>query len=369
MSKNALITGITGQDGSYLTELLLSKGYHVHGIVRVSTNNRNNPNYLLLEKLRKRGEKIHLHSGDLSDSSRLTTLISAISPDEIYNLAAQSNVSFSFAEPKYTSDINAIGTLRILEAIRNLKFTSQTKLYHASTSELFGKAQESPQTETTPFYPRSPYAIAKLYSYWTVINYREAYDIFACNGILFNHESPRRGETFVTRKVTKALARIYFGLQDCLYLGNLNAKRDWGHARDYVEMQWLMLQQKFPDDYVIATGVQHSVRSFVEIAASELGLTIGWHGKDQTEVGIIEQIDSSLAQKCKIKPGQTIIRVDPQYYRPAEVENLLGNSQKAKNNLGWTPKTSFKNLVKEMIAHDLDQTRKDLLCKENGYET
>lgn len=367
MTQTALITGVTGQDGSYLAELLLDKGYQVHGLKRSSSVPNSQRVAHLNQGSPTAGRRFVVHHGDLTDSSRINELIRTIKPDEIYNLAAQSHVAVSFQQPEHTADADALGTLRILEAIRNNSLVNKSKFYQASTSELFGKAQQSPQTETSPFYPRSPYAVAKLFSYWTVVNYREAYNIFACNGILFNHESPRRGETFVTRKITRALARIFYGLQDCLYLGNLNAKRDWGHARDYVEMQWLMLQQQNPDDYVIATGQQHSVRCFVETAAENLGITITWKGNGRSETGVIAQLDSARSEGS-VTPGQTIIRIDPCYYRPTEVENLLGNSAKAKKILGWAPKTSFKSLVKEMVTHDLELAKKDLMCREKGYQ-
>jgi len=338
-SKKALITGITGQDGAYLAELLLQKGYEVHGIIRRSSL----INTTRIEHLLNR---VKLHYGDLTDSSNLIRLVTEIQPDEIYNLAAQSHVAVSFEEPEYTANVDGLGTLRLLEAIRIAKLTEKTRFYQASSSELYGLVQEVPQKETTPFYPRSPYAAAKLYAYWITVNYRESYGIYACNGILFNHESPLRGETFVTRKITRAMARIKLGLQDCLYLGNLDALRDWGHARDYVEMQWLMLQQKQAEDFVIATGEQHSVREFVQITADALGITLGWEGK-----GINEKAYDTQTGRC-------IAAVDPQYFRPAEVDTLLGDPKKAKEKLGWTPKTSFKDLVKEMIQSDLKEAEK-----------
>lgn len=338
--KKALITGITGQDGAYLAELLLDKGYEVHGIRRrASMFNTKRIDHLYRDP--HVGDcQLFLHHGDLTDSSSLSRVIQQVEPDEIYNLAAQSHVAVSFEEPEYTANSDALGALRILEAIRILGLSDRTKYYQASTSELYGLVQESPQRETTPFYPRSPYGVAKLYAYWITVNYRESYGIFACNGILFNHESPSRGETFVTRKITLALARIKLGLQECLYLGNLDALRDWGHAKDYVEMQWLMLQQERPEDFVIASGEQHSVRDFVELAAAELGIEIEWSGTAEKEQGV----DKAA--------GKTIIRVDPAYYRPAEVDSLLGDASKACAKLGWTPKTSFRELVKEMATSD-----------------
>ena len=343
--KKALITGITGQDGSYLAELLISKGYEVHGIKRrTSLINTDRINHLYQDPhIIKRN--FILHYGDLTDSSNLINLINKIQPDEIYNLAAQSHVAVSFETPEYTTNVDALGTLRILEAIRILKLESKTKFYQASTSELFGKIKKAPQNEKTPFYPRSPYAVAKLYAYWITVNYREAYGIFACNGILFNHESPKRGETFVTRKITMALARISCGLQDCLYLGNLDAKRDWGHAKDYVEIQWLMLQQDNPDDFVISTGKQHSVRDLIKIVSNFLKISIKWKGKGAEEVGYFDK-----------KP---IIRIDKSYFRPTEVETLLGDSSKAAKVLGWKPKISFNKMVKEMVEEDLNIAKKE----------
>jgi GDPmannose 4,6-dehydratase len=329
--KKALITGITGQDGAYLADLLLSKGYEVHGIKRrTSLFNTDRIDHIYNDP-HDIDKKMILHYGDLTDASNLIRILQQVQPDEVYNLAAQSHVQVSFESPEYTADVDALGTLRLLEGIRLLGLEKKTKFYQASTSELYGKVQEIPQTEKTPFYPRSPYACAKLYAYWITVNYREAYGIFACNGILFNHESPNRGETFVTRKITRALCRIYLGMQDCLYLGNLNALRDWGHARDYVEMQWLMLQQESPEDYVIATGEQHSVKEFVEMSARELGIAIAWEGEGVDEKGI------NLAN------GKTIVRVDPRYFRPTEVETLLGDPSKAKKNLGWEPRTTFRS--------------------------
>ena len=352
--KKALITGITGQDGSYLAEFLLDKGYEVHGIKRrTSLFNTDRIDHLYQDP-HEGDRRFILHHGDLTDSSSLIRIIKQIEPQEIYNLAAQSHVAVSFEEPEYTANSDAVGTLRILEAIRILGLEKKARFYQASTSELFGKVQETPQKETTPFYPRSPYAVAKLYAYWITVNYREAYGIYACNGILFNHESPVRGETFVTRKITRALARINLGLQDALYLGNLDAKRDWGHARDYVEMQWLMLQQEEPDDFVIATGVQYSVRDFINAAANELEMKIHWEGNGLQEIGYWQ--------------ANPIVRVDPRYFRPTEVETLLGDPTKAKDKLGWTPKISFKELVAEMVREDFKIAERDELVKKNGYK-
>ncbi|HYC36638.1 MAG TPA: GDP-mannose 4,6-dehydratase [Usitatibacter sp.] len=352
--KKALITGITGQDGSYLAEMLLGKGYEVHGIKRrTSLFNTDRIDHLYKDPHEK-GVKLFLHHGDMTDSSSLVRIIQTVLPDEIYNLAAQSHVAVSFEEPEYTANSDAIGALRILEAIRILGLEKKTRFYQASTSELYGLVQEIPQKETTPFYPRSPYAVAKLYAYWITINYREAYGIYACNGILFNHESPLRGETFVTRKITRALARIKLGLQDCLYLGNLDAKRDWGHAKDYVEMMWLMLQQKQAEDFVIATGEQHSVRDFVEAAAREVGIKVAWKGKGAEERGF----DAS---------GKCIVAVDPRYFRPTEVETLLGDPTKAKEKLGWVPKIRFAELVEEMMREDLKSAERDELVKKHGF--
>lgn len=356
MKKTALITGITGQDGAYLAEFLLNKGYEVHGIKRrASLFNTDRIDHLYQDPHEKNRNFV-LHYGDLTDSTNLIRILQQVQPDEVYNLAAQSHVAVSFESPEYTADTDGLGTLRLLEGIRLLGLEKTTRFYQASTSELYGKVQETPQTEKTPFYPRSPYACAKLYAYWITVNYREAYDLYACNGILFNHESPLRGETFVTRKITRALCRIYLGMQDCLYLGNMNALRDWGHAKDYVEMQWLMLQQDKPDDYVIATGVQHTVREFVEHSASELGLAIRWEGKGIDEKGI------------NPANGKTIVAVDKRYFRPTEVDTLLGDPSKAKQNLGWEPKITFENLVREMTQSDLEQTKKDELCQRAGFK-
>ena len=352
--KKALITGVTGQDGSYLAELLLEKGYEVHGIKRrASLFNTDRIDHLFQDPHEKNPRFI-LHHGDMTDSSSLIRIIQQVQPDEIYNLAAQSHVAVSFEEPEYTADSDGIGTLRILEAIRILGLEKKTRFYQASTSELYGKVLETPQSETTPFYPRSPYAAAKIYAYWITVNYRESYGMYACNGILFNHESPRRGETFVTRKITRGLARIKLGLQDCLYLGNMDALRDWGHAKDYVEMQWLMLQQDEPEDFVIATGVQYSVRDFVNAAAKELGMSITWRGEGVDEKGLDEH-------------GKCIVAVDPRYFRPSEVETLLGDASKAKNKLGWTPRIGFDELVAEMVREDLKSAERDELVKKHGY--
>ncbi len=353
--KVALITGVTGQDGAYLAELLLSKGYIVHGLKRrTSLFNTDRIDHLYQDR-HEAGVRFFLHHGDMTDSSSLIRIIQQTQPDEIYNLAAQSHVAVSFEEPEYTANSDAIGVLRLLEAIRILGLEKKTRFYQASTSELYGLVQEIPQKESTPFYPRSPYAVAKLYGYWIVVNYREAYGIYACNGILFNHESPNRGETFVTRKITRALARIKLGLQDCLFLGNMDAKRDWGHAKDYVEMQWLMLQQEKPEDFVIATGVQYSVRDFVNAAAQELGMQVRWEG------GGIDEKGYDVHGKC-------IVAVDPAYFRPTEVETLLGDPTKAKEKLGWTPKTSFAELVAEMVREDLKSAERDELVKKHGFK-
>jgi len=355
MKKKALITGITGQDGAYLAEFLLGKGYEVHGIKRRSSLFNTSRIDHLYQDPHVSKQSFFLHHGDLTDSTSLIRVIQEVKPIEIYNLAAQSHVAVSFEEPEYTANSDALGALRILEAIRILGLESKTKYYQASTSELFGKVIETPQNERTPFHPRSPYAVAKMYAHWITINYREAYGIYACNGILFNHESPIRGETFVTRKITRALVRIKLGLQDCMYLGNIDAKRDWGHAKDYVEMQWLMLQQKTPQDFVISTGQQHSVRDFIKIAANEIDVDIRWEGDGLNEVGIDNE-----TQKI-------IIRIDKRYFRPAEVETLLGDSTKAKNELNWKPKISFQELVREMINVDLQNAKKDRLWSEKGY--
>ena len=357
MSKRALITGITGQDGMYLTELLLAKGYEVHGIKRrASLFNTDRIDHLYQDP-HAPDRRLILHYGDLTDATNLIRVVQEVQPDEIYNLAAQSHVAVSFETPEYTANADAIGTLRLLEAIRILGLEGRTRFYQASTSELYGKVQAIPQDETTPFYPRSPYAAAKLYAYWITVNYREAYGMYACNGILFNHESPVRGETFVTRKITRALARIKLGLQERLYLGNLDALRDWGHARDYVEAQWLMLQQDSAEDYVIATGEQHSVREFVERAGAALGIALRWEGQGIEERGM-----------CP-RTGRCLVAVDPRYFRPTEVETLLGNPAKAKRQLGWAPKVSFEELVAEMVREDLKAAERDELCRREGYAT
>lgn len=363
--KVALITGVTGQDGSYLAELLLEKGYEVHGIKRRSSLFNTDRIDHLYQDPHESNRKFILHHGDLTDSTSLIRIIQQVQPDEIYNLAAQSHVGVSFEEPEYTANADGIGALRILEAIRILKLEKKTRFYQASTSELYGLVQEIPQKESTPFYPRSPYAVAKLYAYWITVNYREAYGIYACNGILFNHESPVRGETFVTRKITRAIARIALGLQDCLYLGNMSALRDWGHAKDYVEMQWLMLQQAQAEDFVIATGVQYSVRQFVEFAAAELGVTLRFEGEGEAEVGVVAAVTGDKA-KCKV--GDVVVRVDPRYYRPTEVETLLGDPSKAHEKLGWKPKITLAELVKEMVNSDYDSARKDALVKMAGFK-
>jgi GDPmannose 4,6-dehydratase len=352
--KKALITGITGQDGAYLAELLLAKGYEVHGIKRrASLLNTDRIDHLYQDPHVER-RNLFLHYGDLTDASNLIRVIQQVQPDEIYNLGAMSHVAVSFEVPEYTANADGLGALRILEAIRLLGLESKTRFYQASSSELYGLVQEVPQKETTPFYPRSPYAVAKLYAYWITVNYREAYGIYACNGILFNHESPVRGETFVTRKITRALARLKLGLQECLYLGNLDARRDWGHARDYVEMQWLMLQQEQAEDYVIATGEQHSVREFVDAAATELGIHLSWSGQGVDEIGTDAR-------------GHVVVRVDPRYFRPTEVDTLLGDASKARRNLGWTPSTSFNELVVEMVREDLKSAERDELVRKHGF--
>jgi GDPmannose 4,6-dehydratase len=403
VSKKALITGITGQDGAYLAEFLLGKGYEVHGIKRrTSLFNTDRIDHLYQDPHESKRRFI-LYYGDMTDSTSLIHIVQQVQPNEIYNLAAQSHVAVSFEEPEYTADSDAVGTLRLLEAIRILGLDKKTRFYQASTSELYGIALETPQRETTPFYPRSPYGVAKLYAYWITVNYREAYGIYACNGILFNHESPVRGETFVTRKITRGLARIKVGLQDCLYLGNLDAKRDWGHARDFVEAQWLMLQQDKPEDFVIATGEQHSVREFVDAAANKLGITLRWKGKGVEEIGIVKSFDASrltphdvqatdrtygdramqeqlprrtsaasagsagVAASRAPKVGDTIVRVDPRYFRPTEVDSLLGDARKARRKLGWKPKIKFRDLVSEMAQEDLKTAERDALVKRHGY--
>jgi GDPmannose 4,6-dehydratase len=371
VTKKALITGVTGQDGAYLAELLIDKGYEVHGIKRRSSLFNTDRIDHLYQDLHDRDVRFFLHYGDLTDSTNLIRIVQQVQPDEIYNLAAQSHVAVSFESPEYTANSDALGTLRLLEAVRILGLAEKTRFYQASTSELYGKVMETPQTETTPFYPRSPYGVAKLYGYWITVNYREAYGMYACNGILFNHESPVRGETFVTRKITRGLARIRLGLQDCLYLGNLDARRDWGHARDYVQMQWLMMQQAQPQDYVIATGHQYSVRDFVENAARKLGLAIRWKGGGTDETGVIESRTdvASLANEDTPPVGSTIVRVDPRYFRPTEVDTLLGDATKAREELGWEPRVSFDELVGEMVAEDLKLAQRDRLVKNAGLRT
>ena len=364
--KKALITGITGQDGSYLAELLLEKGYEVHGIKRrASSFNTERIDHIYEDPLFN-NTRLHLHYGDLSDSSNLTRLLSEIRPDEVYNLAAQSHVAVSFEAPEYTADVDGLGALRILEAIRFLGLEKKTRFYQASTSELFGLVQETPQRETTPFYPRSPYAVAKLYAYWITVNYRESYGMYACNGILFNHESMRRGETFVTRKITRGLANIALGMDPCLHLGNMDALRDWGHAKDYVRMQWMMLQQEQADDFVIATGKQISVREFVRMSAQELGIELAFSGKGIDEVATVASITGDNAPALAV--GDVIVRVNPRYFRPAEVETLLGDPSKAKELLGWVPEITVEEMCAEMVAHDLDQAKQKALLKEHGFK-
>ncbi|MGY3039673.1 GDPmannose 4,6-dehydratase [Rhodanobacter sp. TND4EL1] len=362
--KRALISGITGQDGAYLAEFLLAKGYEVHGIKRRASSFNTDRIDHLYQDPHESAPRFFLHYGDLTDASNLIRIIQQVQPDEIYNLGAQSHVQVSFETPEYTADTDAMGTLRILEAIRILGLERKTRFYQASTSELYGLVQETPQRETTPFHPRSPYGVAKLYAYWITVNYRESYGMYACNGILFNHESPRRGETFVTRKITRALARIHLGLQDCLYLGNLDARRDWGHARDYVEAQWLMLQQEEPEDYVIATGTQHSVREFVERSAGELDITLAWHGSGADEYACI----ATAPNHSSVRPGQRVVAIDPRYYRPAEVDTLLGDPSKAHKQLGWVPRTGFTELVGEMMRSDLALAERDALVASAGFK-
>ena len=364
--KVALITGVTGQDGSYLAEFLLEKGYEVHGIKRRSSQFNTQRVDHIYQDPHIDNVRFKLHYGDLTDTSNPTRLLAEIRPDEVYNLGAQSHVAVSFEAPEYTADVDAIGTLRLLEAIRFLGLENKTRFYQASTSELYGLVQEIPQKETTPFYPRSPYAVAKLYAYWITVNYREAYGIYACNGILFNHESPRRGETFVTRKITRGLANIAQGLEDCLYLGNMDALRDWGHAKDYVRMQWLMLQQEQPEDFVIATGVQFSVRQFVQWSAEHLGITLRFEGSGVDEVGIVESMSGDSAPALKV--GDVIVRVDKRYFRPSEVETLLGDPSKAKQKLGWTPEITVQEMCAEMVAEDLQAAKRTALLKANGYD-
>jgi len=364
--KKALITGITGQDGSYLAELLLEKGYEVHGIKRRASSFNTQRVDHIYQDPHVDNQRFILHYGDLSDSSNLTRIIQEVQPDEVYNLGAQSHVAVSFESPEYTADVDAMGTLRILEAIRLLGLEKKTRFYQASTSELYGLVQETPQKETTPFYPRSPYAVAKLYAYWIVVNYREAYGMHACNGILFNHESPRRGETFVTRKITRGLANIAQGLEQCLYMGNMDALRDWGHAKDYVRMQWMMLQQDVPEDFVIATGVQYSVRDFIRWSAAELGITLRFEGAGLEERGIIEAISGDKAPALKV--GDTLVRIDPRYFRPAEVETLLGDPTKAKTKLGWVPEITVQEMCAEMVREDLKVAQRHALLKNHGYD-
>nr|NLU58810.1 GDP-mannose 4,6-dehydratase [Pseudomonas sp. BIGb0427] len=367
MKKKALITGVTGQDGSYLAELLLEKGYEVHGIKRRASSFNTQRVDHIYQDPHVANQNFVLHYGDLSDASNLTRIIKEVQPDEVYNLGAQSHVAVSFESPEYTADVDALGTLRILEAIRLLGLEKRkTRFYQASTSELYGLVQETPQRETTPFYPRSPYAVAKMYAYWITVNYREAYGMYACNGILFNHESPRRGETFVTRKITRALANISQGLEDCLYLGNMDALRDWGHAKDYVRMQWMMLQQEVADDFVIATGVQYSVRQFVEWSAAELGVSLRFEGTGVDEVAIVSAIEGDKAPALKV--GDVIVRVDPRYFRPAEVETLLGDPAKAKEKLGWVPEITVQEMCAEMVSEDLKVAQRHALLKSHGHD-
>ncbi len=365
--KKALITGITGQDGSYLAELLLEKGYEVHGIKRrASLFNTQRIDHIFQDP-HTTNANFKLHYGDLTDTSNLTRILSEVAPDEVYNLGAQSHVAVSFEAPEYTADVDAIGALRLLEAIRFLKMDDRTRFYQASTSELYGLVQETPQTETTPFHPRSPYAVAKMYAYWITVNYREAYGMYACNGILFNHESPRRGETFVTRKITRGLSNIAQGLESCLYMGNIDALRDWGHTKDYVRMQWMMLQQDAPDDFVIATGVQHSVRQFIEWSAAELGITLRFEGKGVNEVAIVDTITGDDAPA--LSPGDVILKIDPRYFRPAEVETLLGDPSKAKKVLGWEPAITVQTMCTEMVANDLRAAKRERVLRDHGFDT
>ena len=364
--KKALITGITGQDGSYLAEFLLERGYEVHGIKRRASLFNTQRIDHIYEDPHNPNPKLKLHYGDLTDSSNLTRILSEVQPDEVYNLGAQSHVAVSFEAPEYTADVDAMGTLRLLEAIRFLKLERKTRFYQASTSELYGLVQETPQKETTPFHPRSPYAVAKMYAYWITVNYREAYGIYACNGILFNHESPRRGETFVTRKITRGLANIAQGLEPCLYMGNIDALRDWGHAKDYVRMQWMMLQQEEAEDFVIATGVQYSVREFIQWTAAELGITLEFSGAGVDEIATVTAVTSDMAPA--VKAGDVIMRIDPRYFRPAEVETLLGDPTKAKEKLGWVPEITAQEMCAEMVAEDLKAARRHRLLRENGLD-
>ncbi len=363
--KVALITGVTGQDGSYLAELLLDKGYIVHGIKRRSSQFNTQRVDHIYQDPHIENARFRLHYGDLTDATNLIRIVQETQPDEIYNLAAQSHVAVSFESPEYTADVDGMGTLRLLEAIRILGLEKKTRFYQASTSELYGLVQEIPQNETTPFYPRSPYAVAKLYAYWITVNYREAYGMYACNGILFNHESPRRGETFVTRKITRGLANIAQGLEDCLYMGNIDALRDWGHAKDYVRMQWMMLQQEQPEDFVIATGVQYSVRQFIDMSARELGITLRFEGKGVDERAVVQSVEGEHAPA--LKPGQVVVKVDPRYFRPTEVETLLGDPAKAKAALGWVPQIALQEMVTEMVVADLEEARRHALLKNHGY--
>ena len=366
MKKKALLTGVTGQDGSYLAEFLLEKGYEVHGIKRRASSLNTQRVDHIYEDPHTDKQNFVLHYGDLTDSSNLTRILSEVEPDEVYNLGAQSHVAVSFEAPEYTADVDAIGTLRLLEAIRFLGLEKKTKFYQASTSELYGLVQETPQKETTPFYPRSPYAVAKLYAYWITVNYREAYGMYACNGILFNHESPRRGETFVTRKITRGLSNIAQGLEHCLYMGNLDALRDWGHAKDYVRMQWMMLQQDNPEDFVIATGVQYSVRQFIQWSAEELGIELTFRGSGEREEGVVTKISGNNGPGIKV--GDVIIKVDPRYFRPAEVETLLGDPSNAKAKLGWVPEITVHDMCAEMVKSDLDEAKRIKLLKDHGYD-
>ncbi len=366
MKKVALITGITGQDGSYLAELLLEKGYEVHGIKRRSSSLNTGRIDHIYQDPHVSNPSLTLHYGDLSDTSNLVRILSQVQPDEVYNLGAQSHVAVSFESPEYTADVDALGVLRLLEGIRFLGLEKKTRFYQASTSELYGLVQEVPQRETTPFYPRSPYAVAKLYAYWIVVNYRESYGLYACNGILFNHESSRRGETFVTRKITRGLSNVVHGLESCIYMGNIDALRDWGHARDYVEMQWLMLQQESPVDFVIATGVQYSVRKFIEMAADKVGVTIEWRGGGVEEIGVVAAIQGSDAPALHV--GDVIVRIDPRYFRPAEVETLLGDPSFARERLGWIPRITIDDMISEMMSYDIDQAKRHALLRESGFD-
>jgi len=366
MTRSALITGITGQDGSYLAEFLLENGYEVHGIKRRASHFNTQRIDHIYQDPHEADPQLYLHYGDLSDTSNLTRILQEVQPDEVYNLGAQSHVAVSFEAPEYTADVDGIGTLRLLEAIRFLGLENKTRFYQASTSELYGLVQETPQSETTPFHPRSPYAVAKLYSYWITVNYREAYGLYACNGILFNHESPRRGETFVTRKITRGLANIAQGLEDCLYMGNIDALRDWGHAKDYVRMQWMMLQQDAPEDYVIATGKQYSVREFIRWAAEDLGISLRFEGSGLEEQAVVEAVTSNQAPA--VSEGDVIMRIDPRYFRPAEVETLLGDPSKAKRELGWEPQISAREMCAEMVQEDLKTAKRHALLKEHGME-